>query len=179
MIKIIDFYLYRYCEYIFLYDLQDKTNWYFKCEQQFTVMEDYKAELIIKPSYPDKPVELPRKISRLRKLLFDTRGSVHTWNILQQCGMNLFFLKNSNLYMFLYRTDNVSFSYIKRFSVLLSIITSTYAFALILYGIPKFSLLDGFSYYGHYHMYGIVFLNANVSSVLSFAINMGIIMLFR
>lgn len=61
-------------------------NWYFKCQERFTVMEDYKARFILKPSYPEKSsrtVDRSRRLSRLKKL-FDTGEPVHTWNILQK-----------------------------------------------------------------------------------------------
>lgn len=143
-------------------------------------MEDFKAEFMLKPSYPDaitRTRSISSKLNKWKKLI-DTGEPVHTWNVLQKLKICHLY-KTSELKMLLYRSDNDSFSFIKRLTVLLSIIVSTYTLSLILYGLPRFSLSDGFSYYGHFHMYGVVFLNGIVSSVISFAVNMGIIMLFR
>lgn len=163
------------CESITIYDLQTYDVWYFKVEKLFSVIKDGITQYTITPV----SIEQLNINTKAKRLWTKEINQVHTWNLFRKYELNwlsqLWFLHK----FCVGRADSANFSNMKRLTVILSIITTTYALTLAFYGFPRFEVSDGISSYGHFGFYGIVFLISFGSSVISFLLNLGITFLFR
>ena len=133
-----------------MYDMQEHVEWYFVVKKRLTVVRG-KTHISLKPT----KTEVKGKKTLFRKIRF--RNLYHTWYLWQ---------------------DEENFSYVKKLTVILSCLLTTYALVLLFSGVPTFQLLDGFDN-NTYKLDEVTVLIAFISSLLGFIIHTAIAWCFR
>ncbi|KAB0792349.1 hypothetical protein PPYR_14308 [Photinus pyralis] len=144
-----------FCEYVSVVDLQTRQEYCFSIHKWISVVLSKQRFLVAKVS---STLTERLNTSNMYRRLLDAMKD-HTWNILQS-------FQDSDL------------SYTKRITLMLSIVLTTFSFALCAYGTPSFHNYDVLDI-GHIDFYPSIAIAAVCSGTGSFFVHLAYVMLFR
>jgi hypothetical protein len=138
-----------YCKDIIIYDLQQRTEWYFKVKQHLSVTKG--VTHIVVELFKEKPIVIMN-----RSFNFKFNNRYHTWYLWQH---------------------EANFAYVKKLTVILSTVMTTYALTLFFLGLPSLHMKDVLDQ--QYSVSAYTVFIAFISSFPSFMLHIAVAWCFR